>query len=64
MVVDYIGMCVLYDGGCPNKKGTCTAEASRYQTYKGTDYDGEHQNRRSIGGGDEGGHGADSASEG
>ena len=49
MVVDYIGMCVLNDGGCPNEKGTRAAEASRYQTYKGTDYDGEHQNRRSIG---------------
>ena len=50
MVVDYIGSNVCDDGGGSDKKGPRTAEASRYQTYKGTDYDGEHQNRRSIGG--------------
>lgn len=50
MVVDYIGMCVFNDGGCPDEKGARTAETSRNQAYKGTDYDGEHQNRRSIGG--------------
>ena len=43
--MDYIGMCVLNDGGCADEKGARAAEASRYQTYKGTDYDGKHQNR-------------------
>ena len=46
MVVDYIGMRMRDDGGRPDEKGPRAAEASRYQTYKGTDHDGEHQDRR------------------
>ena len=45
MVVDYIGMRMRDDGGRPDEKGARAAEASRYQAYKGTDYDREHQNR-------------------